>query len=119
MTGARTGTDDRSRFHTGGPSVEAATDEELVLTAETFQILANTTRLRIAETLAREEMCVTDLASMVQCSESAVSHHLRQLRLLRLVRTRRDGRTVYYRLDDDHVATLLAIGLEHVRESLG
>ena len=95
-----------------------ATDEELTLTAETFRILADPTRLRIVDSLGRDELCVADLAAAVDSSESAVSHHLRHLRLARLVRTRRDGRLMYYRLDDEHVATLLAIGLEHVREIL-
>ena len=96
----------------------STTSEELALTAETFQILADPTRLHIVDALRRQELCVADLAAVVGSSESAVSHHLRQLRLSRLVRTRRDGRMIYYRLDDDHVATLITIGLEHVREIL-
>jgi len=95
-----------------------AVSEELGLMAEIFQILADPTRLGIVDALRHRELCVADLATVVGSSESAVSHHLRQLRLSRLVRTRRDGRMIYYRLDDDHVATLIDIGLEHVREIL-
>ena len=98
---------------------EGITGEQLELTAETFRILADPTRLRIIDALQRRELCVADLAAGVGSSESAVSHHLRHLRLARLVRTRREGRLVHYRLDDDHVALLVNIGLEHVRETLG
>lgn len=68
------------------------------------------------EALARRELCVRDLATAVDSSPSAVSHHLRQLRQMRIVRYRKDGRMAYYRLDDDHVSQLFDTGLEHVRE---
>lgn len=93
-------------------------EDELTLIADTFQILANPTRLRIVGALSGRELCVNDLAAAVEASPSAVSHHLRQLRQMRLVRHRRDGRLTYYRLDDDHVARLYELGLEHVREEL-
>lgn len=93
-----------------------ADDEELAYLADTFQMLANPTRLRIVEALADRELCVCDLAAVVRASQSAVSHHLRQLRQLRIVRYRRDGRMAYYRLDDDHIATLFRTGLDHVRD---
>jgi len=93
-------------------------DEELTLIADTFQILANPTRLQIVRALARRELCVGDLAAVVGASPSAVSHHLRQLRQMRLVRHRRDGKLTYYTLDDDHVAKLFELGLVHVREEL-
>lgn len=95
---------------------ERSADEDLVHLADTFQILANPTRLRIVEALARRELCVCDLAAVVGSSQSSVSHHLRQLRQMKLVRHRRDGRMTYYRLDDDHVTELFATGMEHVRE---
>ncbi|MFQ5689106.1 MAG: ArsR/SmtB family transcription factor [Gemmatimonadota bacterium] len=88
----------------------------LTYLADTFQILANPTRLQIVEALAARELCVCDLAAVVGASQSAVSHHLRQLRQMRIVRYRREGRMAYYRLDDEHIGALLAIGLEHVRE---
>ncbi len=93
-------------------------EDELTLIADTFQILANPTRLQIVRALARRELCVGDLAAAVEASPSAVSHHLRQLRQMRLVRHRRDGKLTFYSLDDDHVARLFDLGLEHVREEL-
>lgn len=95
---------------------ERAGEEDLAHLADTFQILANETRLRIVQALARRELCVRDLAAAVDSSPSAVSHHLRQLRQMKLVRYRKDGRMAYYRLDDDHVSELFRLGLEHVRE---
>lgn len=93
-------------------------EEELILIADTFQILASPTRLQIVRALAGRELCVCDLAAVVGASQSSVSHHLRQLRQMRLVRYRRDGRMAFYSLDDDHVARLFELGLEHVREEL-
>lgn len=93
-----------------------APEEDIEALAGLFGMLASTTRLRIVEALARQELCVCDLSEVVGVSESAVSHHLRHLRQLRLVRYRRDGRMAYYRLDDAHVTTLFATALEHVRE---
>lgn len=84
--------------------------------AETFRALGDPTRLRIAVTLSDREMSVTDLAGRLDMSQSAVSHSLRALRELRLVRVRREGRTAYYALDDDHVVRLLDQGLRHVEE---
>jgi len=93
-----------------------ASDDEITYLADTFQVLANPARLRLVEALAQRELCVCDLAALSGVSQSAASHHLRQLRQLRLVRTRREGRMTYYRLDDEHVSTLLETGLTHVRE---
>ena len=93
-------------------------EDELTLIADTFQILANPTRVQIIRALACSELCVGDLAAVVDASHSAVSHHLRQLRQMRLVRHRRDGKLTYYTLDDEHVARLFELGLEHVREQL-
>ncbi len=97
---------------------ELCSEEELTLIADTFQILANPTRLRIVGALAGRELCVGDLAAAVEASPSAVSHHLRQLRQMRLVRHRREGKLTFYSLDDDHVARLYQLGLEHVQEEL-
>jgi ArsR family transcriptional regulator len=97
---------------------DLCSEEELTLIADTFQILANPTRLQIVRALARRELCVGDLAAVVGASHSSVSHHLRQLRQMRLVRYRRDGKLTYYSLDDEHVARLFDLGLEHVREEL-
>jgi ArsR family transcriptional regulator len=72
--------------------------------------------MRLAFALSREELCVCDLANLLGISQSAVSHSLRSLRQMRLVRFRKEGKTVYYSLDDDHVAHLIDDGLRHVEE---
>jgi ArsR family transcriptional regulator, lead/cadmium/zinc/bismuth-responsive transcriptional repressor len=86
--------------------------------AETFRALGDPTRVRVLDALSRAELCVCDLATLLGLSESATSHQLRLLRSLRLVRTRRAGRMVFYALDDDHITRLFAQGLEHVEEAL-
>ena len=92
---------------------DALTVERL---AEIFKALSDPTRVRLLSALATAELCVCDLATFLALSESAVSHQLRLLRSLRLVRARRDGRMVFYRLDDDHIVRLLAQGREHAEE---
>lgn len=84
--------------------------------AELFKMFGDGTRLRILCVLLEEEVCVCDLARLLGMTISAVSHQLRLLRQARLIKSRRDGRTIFYSLDDDHVATLLRQGLEHVGE---
>jgi ArsR family transcriptional regulator len=86
--------------------------------AETFRALGDPTRVRILHALSHGELCVCDLAAVLGVSQSAVSHQLRLLRSLRLVRARRDGRMVFYALDDRHVVDLLKQGLRHVTEAL-
>jgi DNA-binding transcriptional ArsR family regulator len=85
--------------------------------AEIFKALGDPTRVRLLTALATAELCVCDLATLLAISESAVSHQLRLLRSLRLVRARRDGRMAFYRLDDEHIARLLAQGREHAEEA--
>lgn len=82
--------------------------------ADLFSALSDPTRLRIISVLLDGEMNVGDLAAQLEMSESAVSHQLRGLRHMRLVRSRKHGRQVYYTLDDDHVAKLYLLGLDHV-----
>ena len=84
--------------------------------AETFRILGDPTRLRIVDALAESELCVCDIAERVGMSESAVSHQLRLMRAKRIVRGRREGRCVYYTLDDQHILDLFQQGLRHVTE---
>jgi DNA-binding transcriptional ArsR family regulator len=84
--------------------------------AETFKVLGDATRVRILDALSRAALCVGDLASLLDLTESAVSHQLRVLRGMRLVRPRRSGRLVVYTLDDQHIVRLFAQGLEHVEE---
>jgi len=91
-------------------------DDELDRLSLTYKALADPTRLRMVSALDGGEMCVCDLAALVNLSQSAVSHHLRRLKDLALVKPRREGPVLYYSLSDDHVAQILKIGLEHVRE---
>jgi DNA-binding transcriptional ArsR family regulator len=87
--------------------------------AATFSVLGDPTRVRLLDALAQQEMCVCELAELVDSSESAVSHQLRLLRGLRLVRSRRSGRLVFYRLDDEHIRRLLDQGRRHIEEETG
>jgi len=83
--------------------------------AETFAALADSNRAKIIYSLVGQELCVCDIACVVGISESAVSQHLRILRTLRLVKQRKDGRKVYYSINDEHIQTLLDVCLEHAR----
>jgi ArsR family transcriptional regulator len=85
--------------------------------AETFRTLGDPTRVRMLDALSQSELCVCDLATLIGLSESAVSHQLRLLRNLRLVKARREGRMVFYSLDDRHIITLFRQGLRHVQEA--
>ena len=87
--------------------------------AEKFKALGDPTRVRMLSALSRAELCVCDLATLLGATESAISHQLRLLRSLRVVRARRDGRMVFYRLDDDHIVRLLSQGRAHVEETGG
>jgi ArsR family transcriptional regulator len=82
--------------------------------AELFKALADPSRVRIISALTYTELCVHDLAAALDMSQSAVSHQLRSLREMRLVRYRKEGRHVYYQLDDEHIRDLFRRGLEHV-----
>lgn len=94
-------------------------DDEVADLAETFHALGDPTRVRILDALSHGELCVCDLAALVRMSESAVSHQLRVLRNLRIVKPRREGRMVFYALDDRHIITLFRQGLRHVQEGSG
>jgi len=87
--------------------------------AETFNALGDGTRVRMLDALSRTELCVCDLAKLLDLTESAVSHQLRLLRGLRLVKSRREGRHIYYALDDHHIVKLFQQGLAHVEEREG
>ncbi len=90
-------------------------DEDLALqVAEIFKALSDPTRVRILHALSHAELCVGDLAAVLAMTESAVSHQLRLLRGLRVVRARREGKQVYYALDDEHVRRLFQLSLEHL-----
>jgi DNA-binding transcriptional ArsR family regulator len=82
--------------------------------AEVFKTLSDPSRVRIISALSHTELCVYDLAATLGMSQSAVSHQLRSLREMRLVRYRKEGRHVYYQLDDEHIRDLFLRGLEHI-----
>lgn len=88
---------------------------EIAGLAETFKALGDPTRIKILHALSQEELCVCDLAEVLEMSQSAVSHQLRFLRTLRLVKHRKEGKMVFYALDDNHIITLFKQGLAHVR----
>lgn len=89
-------------------------DEMIARLAEIFRLLGDPTRVKILQALSIEELCVCDIASLLGATKSAISHQLRLLRSLRVVRFRKDGRIVYYSLDDSHVENLLREGLNHI-----
>lgn len=96
---------------------QAVPERELERLALTYKLLGDPTRLKILIGLAGGEMCVCDLAAYLELSESAVSHQLRKLRDLALVKRRRRGQILYYSLDDEHVNELLELGIVHVSET--
>jgi ArsR family transcriptional regulator, lead/cadmium/zinc/bismuth-responsive transcriptional repressor len=91
--------------------------ETVAALAETFRVLGDPTRVRILDALSHGELCVGDLACLLGHTESAVSHQLRLLRGMRLVRARRAGRLVFYRLDDEHIVGLFGQAMLHVAEA--
>ena len=95
---------------------EVISNRDLERLSLTYRVLGDPNRLKIVMVLRTVEMCVCDLAAFTGVSESAVSHQLRRLKDLALVKSRRDGQIIYYSLDDEHVTGLLEVGLEHVRE---
>ena len=102
---------DREKVSRLKPAVDAARG-----LAALFKALADDTRARIAYALTKEELCVCDLAALTGTSVATASHHLRVLRQTGLVRHRREGKFVYYAVDDDHVARILENALDHFRE---
>ena len=91
------------------------TQQEMDDAAELFKVFGDPTRLKLLAALLAQEMCVCDLSDLLGISQSAVSHQLRLLRTSRLVKNRREGKSVYYSLADDHVAPILAQGMEDLR----
>lgn len=92
-------------------------DEECLYDlAELFKVFGDTTRIRILYVLFESEMCVCDIAELLSMSQSAISHQLRVLKQARLVRNRREGKTIYYFLADEHVRTIIGQGMEHIQE---
>ena len=90
--------------------------EELQNLAEFFRIFGDSTRIRILYALSQSELCVCDIASLLGMGQSAISHQLRILKQMHLIKFRREGKNILYSLADDHVKTILQMGLEHVLE---
>lgn len=90
--------------------------DSLYKLADLFKIFGDPTRIRILHTLTQGEFCVQDIADRLSMTQSAISHQLRILKQAHLVKNRREGKTIYYFLADDHVATIMNQGFEHVQE---
>ena len=95
---------------------EMPNEDTLYDLTELFHIFGDSTRMRILYVLFAAEMCVCDIAALLGITQSAISHQLRLLKSARLVKARREGKTVFYSLADDHVKTIINQGLEHVNE---
>ncbi len=93
-------------------------EEKLYDLAELFKVFGDTTRIKILCALFESEMCVCDISALLNMNQSAISHQLRVLKQARLVKYRKQGKVVYYSLDDDHVKQLFEVGLMHVNEKL-
>jgi ArsR family transcriptional regulator len=90
--------------------------EELFDLAELFRVFGDTTRVRIICALFISELCVCDIAALLSMTQSAISHQLRILKQSRLVKYRREGKAVFYSLDDDHIKNIFAQGMDHISE---
>jgi DNA-binding transcriptional ArsR family regulator len=93
---------------------ELLVDEDAQSIAETFKILGDPTRVKILHALSKRELCVCDISAVIAIGQSAVSHQLRLLRGARLVKFRKEGKMVWYSLDDEHIARLLAQSIKHI-----
>lgn len=91
-------------------------EEELQDLADFFKVFGDVTRLKILNVLLCSEMCVYDIAALLGISQSAISHQLRALKQMGLVRNRREGKTIFYALADNHITTILNQGLDHIEE---
>lgn len=114
LTSCSTPCADHERVATGREHL--LSDTTYVELAEIFRALGDATRAKIVFSLLHQDLCTCDLAELTGISESAVSQHLRILRALRLVKSRRQGKLVFHALDDTHIAILLQVGLSHLRE---
>ena len=91
-------------------------DNTLLGMTETFGVLSDPTRLKIVLALSKEELCVCDIAALLGVTESAISHQLRLLKNLRLVKYRRNGKMAYYTVDDEHIEDLIRVAIRHISE---
>lgn len=91
-------------------------EDKIIDISELFKIFGDSTRIKIINILIDQELCVGDIADKINASQSAVSHQLRILKTNKLVKYRKEGNTIYYSLDDDHVKKIFELGCEHVNE---
>lgn len=98
---------------------ESYKDEAIYGLAELFKIFGDPTRIRILYAMLDTERCVNDIAGVLEMSQSSVSHQLRILKTSKLVKSRREGKSIYYSLDDEHVRSILNMGMEHIMEGHG
>lgn len=91
-------------------------EQQLLELSEFFKVFGDSTRIKILYVLSQSEMCVCDIATLLQMGQSAISHQLRILKQMRLVNFRREGKTVFYSLADGHIQTILNQGMEHIEE---
>ncbi len=91
-------------------------EQQLLNLSEFFKVFGDSTRIKILYVLSQSEMCVCDIATLLQMGQSAISHQLRVLKQMRLVTFRREGKTVFYKLADAHIETILAQGMDHISE---
>lgn len=91
-------------------------EKNILNISETFKVLGDPTRLKLVMALGKEELCVCDIAALLNLSESAISHQLRLLKSLRIVKYRKAGKLVYYSLDDEHIEDLIKAALHHISE---
>ncbi len=96
---------------TGLPS-----EDDIVDISEIFKLLGDPSRMRIVSALRIKELCVGDLAAIMEISQSGVSHQLRLLKKNRIVKTRRDGKLIYYSIDDSHINSIIDVALSHIHE---
>jgi len=93
-----------------------AREETILGLTETFKVLSDPTRLKIVLAVSKQELCVIDIAELLGVSESAVSHQLRLLKTLRLVKQRKEGKLAFYSLDDEHIEDLIRVAARHISE---
>lgn len=97
-------------------AVHLPDEDDMAELAELYKVFGDSTRVRILCTLSQSELCVCDLAELLNLSQSAISHQLRILKQAKLVKNRRDGRSIIYSLADNHVRGIIAMGMEHILE---
>lgn len=97
-------------------AAEMPQEEDLYDLADFFKVFADTTRIKILYVLLKQEMCVCDIAQTLEMTQSAISHQLRILKQMDLVKNRREGKTIYYSLADNHIVSILSQGMDHINE---